>query len=79
MAGFAIQLCLLLEHRNLVVGKDRHGRYTKPGFLETNFLEELATRHTVECRGPNNEVCFIGSVVDWMVSWLVVGWLISRL
>ena len=74
MAGFAIQLCLLLEHRKLVVGKDRHGRYTKLGYLETNFLEQLATRNTVECRGLNNEVCLL---VRWLIGWLV-GWLVGR-
>ena len=63
MAGFAIRLCLLLEHKDLVVGKDRNGSYSQKGYLETDILERLATRNTVECRGPKNEVRFVGSVV----------------
>ena len=51
MAGFAVNVDLLLKHRDAIIGKDRNGRTSAPGYLEPDFLSQLCTRETVECRG----------------------------
>ena len=56
MAGFAVNLRLLLARPDVWIGKDPQGRDTKVGQLETNFLEHFTTREKVECRGLNSEV-----------------------
>ena len=56
MAGFAIHLCLLMKNPSVVIGKDRNGRLSKPGYLETNLLEQLVDKDLLECRGPQDEV-----------------------
>ena len=52
MAGFAINVDLLLKNRDAVIGKNRDGRPSAPGYLEPDFLSQFCTRETVECRGP---------------------------
>ena len=56
MAGFAIQVQYILSKPDVWVGFDETGHPTKPGYLETMFLENFASRETVECRGNNDEV-----------------------
>ena len=56
MAGFAINLRLILARPEVWIGSDTRGRDTKVGQLETDFLEHFTTREEVECRGLNSEV-----------------------
>ena len=56
MAGFSVHLCLLMRHSTVEIGKDGHKGRTKPGYLETSFLEQLVDKDHVECRGLPNEV-----------------------
>lgn len=56
MAGFAINLHLLLTRPEVWIGRNSDGRDSKVGQLETDFLEHFTTRETVECRGLNSEV-----------------------
>ena len=58
MAGFAIHLCLLMKHPNVEIGKDKDGKLCKSGYLETNLLEQLVEKESLECRGPPDEVCY---------------------
>ena len=56
MAGFAINVRKILDKPKVRVGFVENGKPTNRGYLETSFLENFATRKTVECRGPTNEV-----------------------
>ncbi len=56
MAGFSVHVKTLLTKPNVWVGFDPLGEPTQRGYLETSFLENFATRNTVECRGNNREV-----------------------
>lgn len=56
MAGFAMNVTLILQRPELWIGKDVHGKDSGRGHLETDFIEHIATRETVECRGSNSEV-----------------------
>ena len=56
MAGFAVNLCLLLANPDVWMGRDIRGRDSRVGQLETDFLEFFMTRDRVECRGLNSEV-----------------------
>jgi hypothetical protein len=47
MAGFAINVDLILKNENIVFGKTRNG--SKCRRLETCFLEQFTTRETAEC------------------------------
>ena len=62
MAGFAINVEQVLKHPNAIIGKDRNGRTSSPGYLEPDFLGQFCTRETVECRGQKevniNEIKF---------------------
>ena len=57
MAGFAIQVQHIMSKPDVWVGFDETGQPTKRGYLETMFLENFASRETVECKGNNEEVC----------------------
>lgn len=59
MAGFAITLRLLLEKPDVLFGQNVHGRMSKIGYLESDFLEHFATRNSVECLGSETEVCLM--------------------
>lgn len=56
MAGFAVHLCLLMAHPGVVTGKDSNGKPSKSGYLESNLLEQVIDRNSLECRGPSDEV-----------------------
>ena len=56
MAGFAINLKLLLEKPDVIFGRDIRGNVSKAGHLETDFLEHFTTRDSVECLGSETEV-----------------------
>ena len=58
MAGFAINVCLLMKHPNVLIGKDKAGKLSKPGHLESNLLEQLVSKELLECRGPPKEVSY---------------------
>ena len=60
MAGFAINVKKILEHREVKVGIERDGKPTRRGYLETSYLEHFASRETVHCLGTNREVCLGG-------------------
>ena len=51
MAGFAVNVDLILKHRDAVIGKNKNGKTSVQGYLEPDFLEQMCTRETVECRG----------------------------
>ena len=51
MAGFAINVRLLLENRKAVIGKKKDGSNVVPGYLEPEFVGQFTTRDKVECRG----------------------------
>ncbi len=57
MAGFAIQLDLILSRPDIVMGVTKDGKSSPPGYLETTLLEQFVTRENVECRGVSGEVC----------------------
>lgn len=60
MAGFAINLNSFLSKPDIKMGfkeEKGHKRPVKDGHLETDFLENFATRESVECRGSDKEVC----------------------
>ena len=63
MAGFAINVKKILEHREVKVGIERDGKPTRRGYLETSYLEHFASRETVHCLGTNREVCVGGRCV----------------
>ncbi|XP_064382105.1 galactosylgalactosylxylosylprotein 3-beta-glucuronosyltransferase I-like isoform X2 [Halichondria panicea] len=56
MAGFAIQVTVLLSKPDVWVGFDELGEPTQRGYLETSFLEKFTSRDAVECRGNDREV-----------------------
>ena len=56
MAGFAVHLCLLMNYPTVVIGRDRSSKLSKPGYLESNLLEQLVKKEALECRGPSDEV-----------------------
>ncbi len=56
MAGFAIQLDLILSRPDIVMGVTKDGKSSPPGYLETTLLEQFVTRENVECRGVSGEV-----------------------
>ena len=49
MAGFAINVDLILQNKDAVLGKTSNG--TECSMLETCFLEQFTTRETAECIG----------------------------
>lgn len=57
MAGFAINLRLILTRPEVWMGREVGGGDSRVGQLETNLLEHFTTRERVECRGSNDEVC----------------------
>ena len=54
MAGFAINVDLILKNEDAVMGQTSNG--TKCSILETCFLEQFTTRETVECIQGGKEV-----------------------
>ena len=56
MAGFAVNLCLLMKNPKAFVGRDSNNKLSKPGYLESNLLEQLVDKDALECRGPPDEV-----------------------
>ena len=57
MAAFAINICELIKHPKAMVGVNVHGRSSKLGYLESDFVQHFATKSSVECRGSDKEVC----------------------
>lgn len=59
MAGFAVNILHFLSKPGIKMGfyeeKGRR-RPVKEGHLETGYLENFASRETVECRGSDKEV-----------------------
>ena len=59
MAGFAINVDLILKNKNAVLGMDEHGKVNRR--LEDTFLKQFTTRETAECLGGrevNNAHCY---------------------
>lgn len=56
MAGFAVNLKLVLEKPRVVFGRNVHGGVSRYGYLESDFLEHFTTRAKVECMGSETEV-----------------------
>lgn len=56
MAGFAVNLNLVLEKPRVVFGRNVHGGVSRYGYLESDFLEHFTTRAKVECMGSETEV-----------------------
>ena len=63
MAGFAISLRLIIENPKVEIGLDSMGKTSRQGYLETDFLENFATRQTTECRGSKTEVQHVVNVI----------------
>ena len=61
MAGFALHVTQFLSKPYVKIGffkiKGRR-RPVRPGYLETTYLENFVSKDKVECRSPENEVCF---------------------
>lgn len=59
MAGFAIHISSFLAKPDVKMGfttEKGRKRPVKDGHLETDYLENFATRSSVECRGSSSEV-----------------------
>ena len=56
MAGFAVNLKLVLEKPRVAFGRNVHGGVSRYGYLESDFLEHFITRAKVECMGSETEV-----------------------
>ena len=56
MAGFAVNLKLVLQKPRVVFGRNVRGGVSRFGYLESDFLEQLTTRASVECMGSETEV-----------------------
>lgn len=59
MAGFVINITKFLSKPGVKMGfttVEGRTRPVKDGHLETDYLEEFASRKTVECRGSETEV-----------------------
>ena len=63
MAAFAINICELIKHPKAMVGVNVHGRSSKLGYLESDFVQHFATKSSVECRGSDKEVCVCVCVI----------------
>ena len=63
MAAFAVDLCELFKHPLAKIGVDVNGKPSVNGQLETNFLEHFGNKDTFECRGAENEVGALRSVI----------------
>ncbi len=59
MAGFAINLRLILEKPHALIGLNWRGEKAELGYLETAFLETFANRESAECIGSPTEVGYI--------------------
>ena len=51
MAGFAVNVDLIMKHPEAIIGTDKNGKTSVPGYLEPDFLSQFCSRETVECRG----------------------------
>lgn len=51
MAGFAIHLCLLVQHSEALMSNT-----AQLGSIESEFLSQFGTKDSVECRGSHDEV-----------------------
>ena len=49
MAGFAINVDLILKNKNVVLGEDEDGKVQRR--LEETFLKQFTTKETAECLG----------------------------
>ena len=70
MAGFAINIASFLDKPDAKMGfkiSKGHRIPVKDGHLETDFLENFASRETVECRGSDKEVGPLSLVVSSLV------------
>ncbi len=64
MAGFAIRVEPILSKPNAWMGFITSPENpSSKGYLESNFLENFASRENVECRGNNKEVCESRSII----------------
>lgn len=57
MAGFAINVDLILKNKDAVLGKDKHGNVIRR--LEPAFLEQFTTKETAECLGGKEVCCML--------------------
>ena len=74
MAGFAINITLFLGQPDVKMGfNTENGKRhpVKDGHLETDFLENFASRETVECRGSSSEVCATIRYIDTCINFLI--------
>ena len=56
MAGFAVNVEILMKNRNVWMGRMAGGQVVRDGFLETEFLSQFVTRNELECRSYEKEV-----------------------
>ena len=73
MAAFAVDLCELIKRPKARVGVNIHGRQSKLGYLETDFLQHFTSRSKVECRGSEKEVYIIHTLFYyWFIVYMYV-------
>ena len=73
MAAFAVDLCELIKRPKARVGVNIHGRQSKLGYLETDFLQHFTSRSKVECRGSEKEVYIIHTpFYYWFIVYMYV-------
>ena len=68
MAGFAINIDLIIRNEDAVLGQMSNGR--ECSMLETCFLEQFTTRETVECIGGKEVYIMISILCRIFHHWL---------
>ena len=56
MAGFAVNVEVLMKNRYVWMGRMEGGQVVRDGFLESEFLSQFVTRKDLECRSYEKEV-----------------------
>ena len=69
MAGFAINIDLILKNKDVVLGIDKDGKANRR--LEDTFLKQFTTKETAECLG--------GEEVNWLFGRMSLRWILSIL
>ena len=58
MAAFSIHLCEFFKHPDATIGVKVNGEDSIPGWLESDILDHVTTKSTIECRGSETEVYY---------------------
>ncbi|KAL5493570.1 hypothetical protein EMCRGX_G014774 [Ephydatia muelleri] len=56
MAGFAVNVEVLMKNRYVWMGRMEGGQVVRDGFLESEFLSQFVTRKDLECRSYEKEI-----------------------